>query len=148
MRFDSNNPLKDFEFIAREIGKVFADEQFSNNIKSEPKNDLKPITDILEDKENIYFQIELPGVKKENAKLSISEDNILTINGSKERNLPEGVDVCCRQERMFGSFQRSFKLPDGLDTGKVFAKFESGVLNITIAKKVEVMPKENLINID
>ncbi len=147
MRFGHNHPLRDFEHIARRIGQAFAEEQ-GYPTHSEQEYSIKPATDILEDENNIYFQVELPGVKKEGSKLSISDDNILTISANKEQNLPEGVNVCCRQERKFGNFQRSFKLPDGLDTDKIFAKFDSGVLNITIAKKVEVMPKENVINID
>lgn len=143
------NPMRDFETIAREIGKVFTESQKSAPMhENEPKHDFKPRTDILEDNEKIYFQIELPGIKKEEVKLTVSPDNVLTVSGTKVRNIADGVNLCCRQERRFGEFLRSFKLPDYIDSDKISAKFESGVLTIAIERKVEVKPKENFIKID
>lgn len=145
------NPIRDFENIAREIGRAFS-EHSPVAPKPEPevesKAEFRPITDIMEDTNKIYFHIELPGVKKEDVKLAISPDEVLTITGKKSRNIAEGVNLCCRQERFFGEFKRAFKLPDNLDTEKVSAKFDAGVLLITIERKVEVKPKENIVAID
>lgn len=143
------NPLREFETIAREIGKVFSESQKpAPRQESEDKNGFKPRTDILEDNQKMYFQIELPGVKKEEVKLAVNSDNMMTISGKKARNIAEGVNLCCRQERRFGDFVRSFQLPDYLDTDKISAKYDSGVLFVTIERKVEVMPKENFVKID
>ncbi len=149
MYYKDFNPLRDFESIAKEIGRVFAEPQTAAP-KPEPeaKIDFKPTTDILEDANKLYFQIELPGVKKEDVKLAISPEEILTVSGKKNRNLSEGVDLCCRQERNFGEFTRAFKLPDNMDTEKISARFEQGVLIVTIDKKVEVKPKENIVTIE
>lgn len=149
MNYYDNNPLREFENIAREIGKVFNEAQRPvHRQDAEDKPTFKPKADILEDNQKLYFQVELPGIKKEDVKLTISPENVLTISGKKDRNIGDEVNLCCRQERKFGNFMRSFALPENLDAEKVSAKFDSGVLYISIEKKIEVMPKENIVTIE
>ncbi len=146
------NPLRDFENIAKEIGRAISESQKPasrhDNAHEDRAANFKPRTDVLEDNEKVYIQMELPGVSKEQVKITVNSDLILTISGNKPKNIPEGVNLCCRNERIFGDFRRSFQLPDTVDADRINAKYDAGMLYITISKKVEVMPKENIVNID
>jgi len=79
---------------------------------------------------------ELPGVPKENIKIDI-EDDVLTISGEKksEKEVKGEDGKVHRKERSFGSFSRSFSLPDNIDPKQVKANYDHGVLNLTIKKK-------------
>jgi len=145
------NPLSDFENIAKEIGRVFSEPQKPASRQhnyNDDRTSFKPRTDVLEDAEKVYIQMELPGVNKENVKITVNSESILTISGNKPKNIPEQSNICCRNERIFGDFRRSFQLPDTIDVEKINAKFDAGMLYISINKKIEVMPKENIVNID
>ena len=94
-----------------------------------------PHVDISEDEDNIYVEAEIPGVKKEDIKITL-QDNILTITGEKKKE--NNKKNFFRSERVYGSFTRSFTLPDDINSDSVEAKFDNGILNITIQK---VQPK-------
>ena len=95
-----------------------------------------PHVDISEDEDNIYVEAEIPGVKKEDIKITL-QDNILTITGEKKKE--NNKKNFFRSERVYGSFTRSFTLPDDINSDSVEAKFDSGILNVTIQK---VQPKK------
>lgn len=107
-----------------------------------------PRIDFLEDESKFYISAEMPGVKKEDVKVSIKEDNILVIKGEKRKvidadeNAETDSKVIIKQERTFGAFTRSFSLPDNIISDSINAKFENGVLNIEITKKEPEKPKE------
>ncbi|MCU0611408.1 MAG: Hsp20/alpha crystallin family protein [Candidatus Eisenbacteria bacterium] len=101
-----------------------------------------PRVDIHETKDGYLFDAELPGVTKEDIKLTV-HDNTLTLEGEKKYGHADQKDCDChRQERIFGKFQRSFSLPMAVDSDKIEASFESGVLTIHLAKKEIARPKE------
>lgn len=95
-----------------------------------------PHVDISEDEDNIYVEAEIPGVKKEDIKITL-QDNILTITGEKKKE--NNKKNFFRSERVYGSFTRSFTLPDDINSDSVEAKFDNGILNVTIQK---VQPKK------
>jgi len=101
-----------------------------------------PRVDIHETKDGYIFEAELPGVTKEDIKLSV-HDNTLTLEGEKKYGHADqkGCD-CHRQERLFGRFQRSFSLPIAVDPEKIGADFVNGVLTVNLAKKEIAKPKE------
>ncbi len=92
-----------------------------------------PAVDIFESDESFVATADLPGLKKDDIDVSI-EDNVLTVSG--ERKFEKGGDegTFRRVERSYGSFRRSFTLPRGVDPSKVGAKFEDGVLTLTLPK--------------
>jgi HSP20 family protein len=106
-----------------------------------------PRVDISEDEKNIFINAEIPGVKKEEIKISL-QDNILTISGEKKSETEEKKDKnYYRSERVFGSFTRSFTLPEEINPDKVEAKFEEGILKIVIEKASPKEINERFINI-
>jgi HSP20 family protein len=108
-------------------------------IEQEPKEvvDFTPAVNTREDADAYYIDVDLPGVKKEDVEISIDK-NILTIKGKREVRKEVKEEDYYRIESAYGSFARSFTLPEKVDTEKIEAKTENGVLEIVIPKlKVE-----------
>ena len=99
------------------------------------------------DATGLTIHAELPGMEKGDVKITITDGNVLTIRGEKKREEKHDEKNFMRVERSFGSFARSFTLPDGMRTDSVNASFENGVLTITIPKAEPVAPQEQEINI-
>ncbi len=105
----------------------------------------KPPVDVLEDDNNLYLNVELPGMRKEDVEIRIFDENILNISGEKKASEGEERSIRnekIRNERYFGGFKRSFRLPDYIDSDNINAKFDSGVLTITMPRKKEEKPRE------
>ena len=99
-----------------------------------------PAVDIRETDEAVILYAELPGLTREEVEITL-ENNVLTLGG--ERKLQQGVNQneFHRIERAYGTFSRSFSLPTNLDTDKVTASFENGVLAVTLPKAEESKPR-------
>jgi HSP20 family protein len=121
-------PLKEFESIQNRLMRMFDDFSMDSPMQFHPR------IDISEDDKMIYVEAEVPGIKKEDLKISV-QDNILTISGEKKHETEEKKDKSYfRSERCYGSFQRSFTLPADINRDKTEAKFEDGILKINIEK--------------
>jgi HSP20 family protein len=92
-----------------------------------------PGVDVVEEADTYVFSVDLPGVPKENVEITF-EDNILTVSGSRDRREESNDGQYRRIERRYGKFTRSFALPSQVDTAKVDAKFQDGVLVIRVPK--------------
>lgn len=99
-----------------------------------------PAVDIEERDKDYLITAELPGIKKEDIKMNI-KDNLLTISGEKKQEKKTDKNNYHRTERIYGSFQRSFRLPDYADQENISAEFKDGVLNVTIPKLKESISK-------
>jgi HSP20 family protein len=99
-----------------------------------------PSVDISEDDENYIVTAELPGTKREDVTVEL-EDDVLTIRGEKRNERDEKKEKRRIVERSYGTFSRSFTLPANADGEKVSAKFDNGVLTVTIAKRPETKPR-------
>jgi HSP20 family protein len=99
-----------------------------------------PAVDIEEKDKEFQITVELPGVKKENVNLNV-KDNMLTISGEKNQEKKVDKENYHRTERSYGSFQRSFRLPDYSDQANISAEFTDGVLVVTVPKLKESIAK-------
>jgi HSP20 family protein len=106
-----------------------------------------PRVDISEDTNNIYVHAELPGLEKENVKVTVS-DGVLTLSGEKKQEEKKEDKNYFRIERRYGSFSRQFTLPENVKEDGVAANFNNGVLEITIPKTEPVKPKEREVPIN
>ena len=124
-------------------------DKFLNEFKNNAEYPFKrfPKVDIVDDDKSIQLIAELPGVKKEDVKI-LFENGLLTISGEKinELETSEGINVI-RNERLFGEFERKFKLREDIDPDKITAKFENGLLKISIDKLIPEKPKERIIEV-
>jgi HSP20 family protein len=95
--------------------------------------DWSPLVDITEDEKEFLLKAELPGVKREEVKVTV-EDGVLTLTGERRFEQEEKEKRYHRIERAYGSFMRSFTLPEGTPADKVAAEFKDGVLLVHLPK--------------
>ena len=99
-----------------------------------------PLVDITEDDKEYLIKVELPEIKKEDVKVTV-ENGTLTISGERKFEKEEKDKKYHRVERAYGSFVRSFVLPEGTDGSKVSAEFRDGVLKLHLPKSEQAKPK-------
>ena len=112
------------------------------------KNMMK--TDVRETKDGYEVDVDLPGFKKDNISAQL-QDGYLTISASKglDKDEQEKDGTYIRKERYSGSMSRSFYVGEGVTQDDVHAKFEDGILRLSLPKKdVKSLPKENFIAIE
>jgi len=100
-----------------------------------------PLVDIVEDEKNYVVKAELPGLKKEEIKVGVQND-VLTISGERKYEKEEKDKKFHRIERAYGSFARSFTIPEDSDGEKVSAEFKDGILRVHLPKTEKVKPKQ------
>jgi HSP20 family protein len=99
-----------------------------------------PSFEVKETKDSFIFKADLPGLKEDDLEVSLS-GNILTISGQRQEEKKDEGERYYAYERSYGSFTRSFTLPDGVDPEHVQAELKDGVLTLVAPKKPEVQPK-------
>ena len=99
-----------------------------------------PAVDVYEDEHNLVLKLEVPGVNEEDLNVSL-ENNTLTVRGERKFENEEKKENFHRIERQYGAFTRTFRLPNTVDTEKVEAGYDKGILKITLAKRAEAKPK-------
>jgi len=102
--------------------------------------------DVYEDEHNVTLKIEVPGIEEKDIDVRI-ENHTLTVHGERKFEKEEKEENYRRVERQYGSFTRSFTLPNTVDTEKVSAHYDKGVLKIKLAKKAEAKPKQIKVNV-
>jgi len=99
-----------------------------------------PAVDIVEKTDEYLVALELPGVNKDDVKITL-ESNVLTIRGEKKQESEKKDENLHRVERSYGMFQRSFTLPLTVKSDKIDASYKDGVLQIHLPKAEEAKPK-------
>ena len=102
--------------------------------------DVYPALNLWEDDGNLFVEAELPGFSLDNLEIYVTGDNLLNLKGERKQPEMEG-GTWHRQERGFGSFSRLIELPTSVDSDMVSARFEQGVLTITLGKREDVKPR-------
>jgi len=148
MNFDFNT--RDFqkfqamaETVAERLGDVFQEVSKGINVEAGTS---KLRMDIAEDDAHVFVYMELPGVAKEQVNVTMSEDGTLTVSGEKQRPAHDGKKFI-RVERGYGSFSRSVKIEQPVQTDLISAEFRDGILTITLPKPESAQPKTVKINI-
>jgi len=99
-----------------------------------------PSVNIVENKDNFCIELAAPGLKKEDFKIHL-ENNLLTIETNLEEKNEEKDERYTRREFCYYNFQRSFTLPSTIDSSKIEAKYDNGILNVNLPKKEEAKEK-------
>jgi HSP20 family protein len=111
-----------------------------------------PVVDIFEEGDHLRIVAEIPGVKPENVKIMV-EDNVLTIQGTKDQVAEEKAEKVHRYERTYGAFERTFTLPGSVNAEAIKATYEHGLLTLVLPKlekaqarqiKVDIAPVKTL----
>jgi len=139
---------RDFSTLQDRMNRI-ARETFSPERSDEAltTSNFAPPVDVYEDEHNITLKIEVPGIDEKEINISI-ENNTLTVHGERRFEKDEKEENFHRVERMYGSFTRSFTLPNTVETEQVTAHYEKGVLKIRLAKKAEAKPKLIKVNVE
>ena len=124
--------------LRREIDRLFED-TFG---RGEGGTTFTPAVDIRENQNELSLDVELPGLNPSDVEIT-AENGVLTIRGEKQTERKEGDDSRYHVvERSYGSFLRSFQLPQGLDESKIEASYNNGILSIHIPKSALAQPKK------
>jgi HSP20 family protein len=102
--------------------------------------DWAPRADICETDDNFSVKVEVPGIKREDVKINL-ENHVLSISGENRQEKEEKGKKFHRVERYYGSFSRSFSLPENVNEEDIEAVFKDGLLTLTIPKKEVEKPK-------
>ncbi|KRT66044.1 MAG: Heat shock protein Hsp20 [Candidatus Dadabacteria bacterium CSP1-2] len=138
------DPWKDFGSLQERINRMFDDTirtLYPTDGEELEKGTWAPAVDIYETNDSFVVSADLPGLNKDEIQIDL-KDNTLTLKGEKKFEEKVSKDNYIRVERAYGSFVRSFTLPQNVDPEKIKAKYKEGVLEITIPKKEEAKPKQ------
>jgi len=106
-----------------------------------------PKVDIYDEEDSFVIKAEIPGIKKEDVEVNLTEDTI-TISGEKKREEEAEKKGFYRMERSYGSFSRSFRLPADIQSDKAKAIFKDGVLEVKVPRTEEAKKKEKKVDIE
>jgi len=142
-------PFRDLLATEREFDRIFC-EAFSP-LFGEREGELStrawaPAVDIFETENNIVLKAEVPGVDPKDVEVRV-EDNTLYLKGERKFEKETKEENYHRIERSYGSFARSFALPNSIDAEKVAAEYQDGLLTLTLPKREEAKPKTIKINV-
>jgi HSP20 family protein len=115
-------------------------------LRGEFKRGKVPAVDVVDTGTNYEITAELPGLDEKDIEVKFS-DGTLTIRGEKKEEKEEKKKDYFMSERHYGSVQRSFNAPDGIDPEKIEAAFKNGVLTVTLPKTAEVQKKVKRIEV-
>ena len=140
-------PLRDMMTAQREFDRLFR-EAFSptGNEGEVSTRTWAPPVDIYENGDNLVLKAEVPGVNPEDVEVRV-EDNTLYLKGERKFEKEVKEQNYHRVERSYGTFTRSFSLPNSVDSDKVTATYKDGVLTLTMPKREEAKPKTIKVNV-
>src|SRR3982074_675127 len=140
-------PFREFSTLQDRMNRLFRESY------NEPGRDeslaaagFAPAVDVYEDEHNVTLKIEVPGIDEKDIDIRV-ENNLLTVHGERKIEKEEKEENYRRVERQYGSFTRTFTLPNTVDTENVQASYDKGVLKITLPKKAEAKPKQIKVNL-
>ena len=135
------DPFQELAAMNDRVTRLFGNEPMRHREREESLGSWVPPVDIVEAKDKIRLNVELPGFKENQVDLTV-EDGMLTVRGERRFEKSAEEDNYHRIERSYGSFLRSFSLPTSVDPAKIEANFSDGILSIEMPKREETRPKQ------
>jgi len=139
------DPFREFSTLQDRMNRLFRD-SFGDREDALTTSTFAPPVDVYEDEHQVTLKIEVPGIDEKDIDVRV-ENNVLTVHGERKFEKEEKEENYRRVERQYGSFTRSFTLPNTVDTESVQANYDKGLLKIQLAKKAEAKPKQIKINV-
>ena len=141
-------PFREVTSLQERVNQLFND--VFSDIDSPDRSSLNslsfaPRRDVYEEDDRIVLEMEVPGIKEEDVHLTL-EGNTLSISGERKIENNRKPDRYQRVERYYGSFSRTFTLPASVDPDSVDAKYEHGILHVSMAKKANARPRQIKVN--
>ena len=139
-------PFREFATLQDRINRVFRESYAGGQDEALTTSSFAPAVDVYEDEHKVSLKIEVPGIDEKDIDVRV-ENNTLTVHGERRIEKEEKEENYRRVERQYGSFTRTFTLPQTVDTEHVSANYDKGVLKITLPKKAEAKPKQIKVNV-
>jgi len=141
------DPFREFVTLQDRMNRLFRD-SYGPEGREEALTSatFAPPVDVYEDEHNVTLKIEVPGIDEKDIEVRI-ENSTLTVHGERKFEKEEKEENYRRVERQYGSFTRTFTLPQTVDQESVQADYDKGVLKIQLAKKAEAKPKQIKVNV-
>jgi len=140
------NPFQELNRLQREMNALFETQVQQGTAENPMVCDWHPSVDVYEDNERFLLTAELPGVDANKVDIRV-EDNRITLRGERALEREDKKEHYHRIERAYGTFARTFTLPTTVDATKISADYKLGLLQISIPKKPEVMPKQITVRV-
>jgi HSP20 family protein len=138
-------PYREFTTLQDRLNRLFRD-SFGDNQDALSTSNFSPAVDVYEDEHTVNLKIEVPGVDEKDLDIRV-ENNTLTVHGERKFEKEEKEENFRRVERQYGSFTRSFTLPQTVNAENVSANYDKGVLKISLPKKAEAKPKQIKVSV-
>ena len=139
------DPFRDLAALQNRMNRLF-EEQYGGGREELTTGAFVPPVDIYEDEHGVQLKLEVPGIDEKDLDIKV-ENNVLTVTGERKLEKEEKEENFHRVERRYGSFTRSFTLPNTINTEDIQADYTNGVLKIRLAKRAEAKPKQIKVNI-
>src|SRR5271165_4692649 len=139
-------PFREFSTLQDRMNRLFRETYNEGQDEALTTTAFAPPVDVYEDEHNVTLKIEVPGIDEKDIDVRI-ENNTLTVHGERKFEKEEKEENFRRVERQYGSFTRTFTLPNTVDQESVQADYDKGVLKIKLAKKEEAKPKQIKVNV-
>jgi HSP20 family protein len=142
------NPFRDLDDLEKRMSSMFGRRPVRSDDPQEQITTPQwaPLVDIVENENEFLIKADLPEVDKKNVKVRV-DNGILTISGERMAEKEEKGKKLHRIERAYGSFTRSFTLPDGVDETRVAADFKDGLLMVHLPKDEKAKPRSIEVNV-
>src|SRR3954452_6420659 len=140
------DPFRELATLQNRVNSLFQDYGRPGQDELTTTSSFVPAVDVYEDEHKVTLKLEIPGIKQEDVDIRL-ENNTLTVRGERNFEKEEKEENFHRIERRYGSFSRSFTLPNSVDPENVKADYRDGVLNIELAKRAEAKPKQIKVSV-
>lgn len=138
VKFKNANGLNSFHSLSRNFPSFF--NETLDRFWNDENNTWIPSVNIKETNNDFKIDLAVPGMDKKDFKVEV-ENDLLTISGERKEEINEENEKLTRREFHYGSFKRSFNLPEIADNENISANYNNGILTITVAKKEELKQK-------
>jgi HSP20 family protein len=139
-------PFREFSTLQDRVNRLFREASVEGRDESLTASSFAPAVDVYEDEHTVTLKIEVPGIDEKEIDVRL-ENNTLTVHGERKIEKEEKEENYRRVERHYGSFTRTFTLPTTVDSEKVSATCDKGVLKIALPKKAEAKPKQIKVSV-
>src|SRR5579863_7598685 len=138
-------PFRNLSSLQEQVNRLF-DSSFKGNADNSTFTTWAPPVDIYETENELVLKADLPDVTEKDLDIRV-ENNMLTIRGERKFEQKVNEDNYLRIERTYGSFSRSFSLPNTVNTEAIKADYKNGVLTVQLPKRAESKPKQVKVNV-
>jgi HSP20 family protein len=140
------DPYRELSALQNRLSRLFDEQYNGGREESLTAGAFVPPVDIYEDEQSVQLKLEVPGVSEKDLDIRV-ENNVLTVNGQRKFEKDEKEENFRRVERRYGSFSRSFTLPNTVSTEDIQANYDHGVLSVRLAKRAEAKPKQIKVSV-